>query len=84
MQQTIVTCMSTLHKDSELPRSICALVVGTEHNQVLLMEPSSTAIVRRIDLPSTPVFMAVQVCIPQFQLFEFVRVRTIEHDNSDI
>ena len=53
--------MSTLHKDSELPRSICALVVGTEHNQVLLMEPSGTAIVRRIDLPSAPVFMAVQV-----------------------
>ena len=28
--------------------------------QVLIMEPSGTAIMKRITLPSTPVFMAVQ------------------------
>jgi hypothetical protein len=33
-QQTLVTCMETLQKDAEAPRTICSLVVGTEHNQV--------------------------------------------------
>jgi hypothetical protein len=33
-QQTMVTCMETLQKDSEAARTICSLVVGTEHNQV--------------------------------------------------
>jgi Bardet-Biedl syndrome 1 protein len=33
-QQTVAACMATLQKDSEQPRTVCSLVVGTENKQV--------------------------------------------------
>jgi hypothetical protein len=48
-QQTMVTCMETLQKDSEAARTICSLVVGTEHNQVCFMVRSNDGFVCAID-----------------------------------
>jgi len=58
-QQTTVTCMETLNKNKEDPRAIGMLVVGTESSHVIITDQWGTSILKKIALPSVPVFMAV-------------------------
>mmetsp|Transcript_50681 Transcript_50681/g.99275 ORF Transcript_50681/g.99275 Transcript_50681/m.99275 type:complete len:589 (-) Transcript_50681:207-1973(-) len=58
-QQTTVTCMETLNKNKEDPRAISMLVVGTESAHVIITDQWGTSILKKIQLPSVPVFMAV-------------------------
>ena len=61
VQHTVVTCIETVCKDTEDSKGICSLVVGTEHGEVLILEPSGTAISKRIVVSnSAPAFIASQ------------------------
>eukprot|EP00455_Lapot_gusevi_P029644 TRINITY_DN3175_c0_g1_i7.p1 TRINITY_DN3175_c0_g1~~TRINITY_DN3175_c0_g1_i7.p1 ORF type:complete len:595 (+),score=101.41 TRINITY_DN3175_c0_g1_i7:67-1851(+) len=59
-QQTVVTCMETLQKDSEEPKSISCLVLGTENREVIILDPSGTSIAKRVEIPGVPAFIACQ------------------------
>jgi len=59
VRQTVMTCMETLKKDMEDDDAVSMLVAGTEAGQVLILEPSGTAVSSKIQLPSPPVFLAV-------------------------
>jgi len=60
-QQTLITCMEVLKKDSEEPDSVSLLVVGTESGAVYILppDPAGSAYVCKIQLQSTPVMMNV-------------------------
>ena len=50
--------METLKKDMEEDDAVSMLVVGTEAGQVLVLEPSGTAVQVNVQLPSAPAFLA--------------------------
>ena len=53
--------METICKDSEDPKSVSCLVIGTENGEILLMEPSGTTISKRIPVSSSAItFIATQ------------------------
>lgn len=58
-QKTLVTCMSTMNKNDEAEGAVSSLVVGTEHGQVLILDPPGSSIAARVQLPSTPTMLAV-------------------------
>jgi Bardet-Biedl syndrome 1 protein len=60
VQLTVATCMETLNKNMQTERAVSSLVVGTESRHVLIMDPSGTAILKKFELPSVPVLLAVQ------------------------
>ena len=51
--------METLRKDMDEPDAVSMLVVGTESGHVIILEPSGTQELAKVQLPSAPVFMAV-------------------------
>ncbi len=46
--QTVVTCLDTLQKDSDDPRGVSSVVVGTENREILILDPSGTSILKKI------------------------------------
>lgn len=58
-QLTVVTCMETLHKNMSNETAVSMLVVGTESRHVLILDTTGTAILKKLQLPDVPVFMAV-------------------------
>ena len=60
-QQTLITCMEPLKKDSEEVDALTLIVVGTEAGQVMILplDPNNSAFLCKITLPSTPVLMSV-------------------------
>ena len=60
-QQTLITCMEPLKKDSDEVDALTLIVVGTEAGQVMILplDPNNSAFLCRITLPSTPVLMSV-------------------------
>ncbi len=46
--QTVVTCLETLQKDSDDPRGVGSVVVGTENREILILDPSGTSILKKI------------------------------------
>jgi hypothetical protein len=50
-----------LHLTLAQYRQVSMLIVGTEARQVLIMDTAGTAILKKIQLPDVPVFMAVSV-----------------------
>lgn len=54
-QQTLITCMDTLKKDSEEEDAISLLVVGTESGRVYILpqDPSNTNVLCEVRLPSS-------------------------------
>lgn len=61
LQLTIITCMDIMKKDSEDVDAITLLVVGTEAGQLLILpqDPSNSAYLCKIQLPSTPSMLSV-------------------------
>jgi Bardet-Biedl syndrome 1 protein len=51
--------METLNKSMQNERAVGMLVVGTESQHILIMDPSGTAIQKKVQLPSVPVFIAI-------------------------
>mmetsp|Transcript_36912 Transcript_36912/g.115586 ORF Transcript_36912/g.115586 Transcript_36912/m.115586 type:complete len:596 (-) Transcript_36912:28-1815(-) len=58
-QRTLVTCMEVLKQSQESDDAVSSLVIGTEHSQVLILDPPGSAIVVRVTLPAVPAYMAV-------------------------
>eukprot|EP00753_Platysulcus_tardus_P001082 PLAT11031.1.p1 GENE.PLAT11031.1~~PLAT11031.1.p1 ORF type:complete len:593 (-),score=328.29 PLAT11031.1:168-1946(-) len=58
-QQTVITCMETIHKNQEERDAISCLVLGTESKQVIILEPGGNRMKAQFDLPDVPVFMAI-------------------------
>ena len=56
-QQTVITCMEVLLKDKDEAGGLGCLVVGTEDNQVLILDSTGASIVKKFKLPSAPVFI---------------------------
>jgi len=62
VQQTLITCMDVLKKDSEEPDAISLIVVGTEsgHVYILPQDPSNSNFLCKLQLPtSCPVMFSV-------------------------
>lgn len=58
-QHTVVTCMETMKKDHDAEDAVSSLVIGTENNQVLILDPSGSKVVCQAMLPSVPTIMAI-------------------------
>lgn len=60
-QQTLITCMEVLKKDSDEPDSVSLLVVGTENGAIYILppDPAGSAYLCKIQLQSAPVLMNV-------------------------
>lgn len=62
LQQTVVTCMDTLHKDLVEEGAPSCLVLGTEHRGLYILKPDLATVgenvLRHVTLPSVPVFLA--------------------------
>lgn len=58
VQKTVITCMETVRKDSEDENSISRLVIGTENQTLLIVNPLDCSILVNCRLPGVPVFVA--------------------------
>lgn len=46
--QTVITCMSTLKKNMADEDAISCLVIGTESNEILVLDPEAFTILARV------------------------------------
>src|SRR5262249_28341624 len=51
--------METLNKNLPGDHAISSLVIGTESRHILILDPSGTTILKKFQLKSVPVFMAI-------------------------
>jgi len=51
--------METMKKDTDADDAVSSLVIGTENNQVLILDPSGSKVVCEATLPSPPAILAV-------------------------
>ncbi|XP_060108289.1 Bardet-Biedl syndrome 1 protein [Heteronotia binoei] len=58
-RQTVITCMSTLKKNMADEDAISCLVIGTESNEILVLDPEAFTVLARMALPSVPAFLDV-------------------------
>jgi Bardet-Biedl syndrome 1 protein len=60
-QNTVITCMDVLKKDSEEHDAVCVLVVGTEAGEVYILpqDPINSSYICKLLLPSAPVLLNV-------------------------
>jgi Bardet-Biedl syndrome 1 protein len=60
-QLTLITCMDSLRKDSDEANAVSLLVVGTEAGQLMVLpqDPSGSAFLCKVSLPSPPVMLSV-------------------------
>lgn len=60
-QQTLLTCMEVLKKDSDDPEAVGLLVAGTESGDIYILppEPSGSSFLCKISLKSVPVMLNV-------------------------
>jgi Bardet-Biedl syndrome 1 protein len=59
VQQTTITCMETLKKDTDAEDAVSSLVIGTEACQVLILDSSGSKVVCEATLPSQPAILAI-------------------------
>eukprot|EP00026_Physarum_polycephalum_P004109 Phypoly_transcript_04126.p1 GENE.Phypoly_transcript_04126~~Phypoly_transcript_04126.p1 ORF type:complete len:331 (+),score=40.13 Phypoly_transcript_04126:151-1143(+) len=57
VQQTVITCMTTVKKSRDEVTGISCLVVGTENGQVIILDPTAGSILKKIFLKSAPAFI---------------------------
>lgn len=57
IQQTVITCMAVLCQDKDEVGGLGCLVVGTENKRVLILDSMGSAVVKKVTLPSVPVFI---------------------------
>lgn len=51
--------METLNKNKSGPMAVSMLVIGTEARQIVILDPSGTSDLHKIQLPSVPVFLNI-------------------------
>jgi Bardet-Biedl syndrome 1 protein len=61
VQQTVITCLETLNKESDAADAVCHLVVGTEAGEfyILPCDPFNSNYICKVKLSSTPVMLDV-------------------------
>lgn len=59
IQQSVVTCLNTIKKDSDATDALSSLVIGTENGQVFILDTAGSQILVRVQLPSPPLHFAV-------------------------
>mmetsp|Transcript_36995 Transcript_36995/g.44743 ORF Transcript_36995/g.44743 Transcript_36995/m.44743 type:complete len:613 (+) Transcript_36995:397-2235(+) len=59
VQQTCITCMETIKKNMEDNDAVSCLVIGTEAQQMIILDPTGTSVSVKVKIPSVPVFLAV-------------------------
>lgn len=61
VQNTLISCMDVLKKDSDDADAISLLVVGTESGQLFILpqDPQNSNVLCRLQLPATPALLAV-------------------------
>jgi len=57
IQQTVIVAMTVLRKDKDEPGAIGCLIIGTETGRILILDPSGSSIMKKVQLPSIPVFV---------------------------
>lgn len=64
VQQTVITCMDTVKKDSEEADALSMLVVGTEscYIYILPVDPTNSNVLCKVLLPSVPTHLSVSGC----------------------
>uniref|UniRef100_A0A7S1PG26 Bardet-Biedl syndrome 1 N-terminal domain-containing protein n=1 Tax=Percolomonas cosmopolitus TaxID=63605 RepID=A0A7S1PG26_9EUKA len=58
-QTSVITCMEVLKKDKDEDDSVGCLVLGTEDNQVLVLDQSASRVLKTFRVPATPVSMSM-------------------------
>lgn len=58
VQQTSITCMSTIKKSLDEPDAVSSLYFGTEAGQLYILQPAGTEVRNKFQLSSPPVFVA--------------------------
>ena len=48
VQQTVITCMTVVKKSKEEDTAVGSLVIGTESSNIMLLEPSASAINKKV------------------------------------
>lgn len=60
VHNNFITCMGKLYKNIEDSKSQSLLLLGTENQQIMILEPSGMAILKTFDLKAVPVFITTQ------------------------
>ncbi|XP_067328509.1 Bardet-Biedl syndrome 1 protein [Anolis sagrei] len=58
-RQTVITCMATLKKNMVDEDAVSCLVIGTENNEILILDPEAFTILAKMTVPSVPAFLDV-------------------------
>ena len=58
-RETVITCMTALKKDVSEEDAISAIVVGTEHKQVLIIDSEAFTVLQTFNIPSVPSILNV-------------------------
>uniref|UniRef100_A0A667YJI7 BBSome complex member BBS1 n=1 Tax=Myripristis murdjan TaxID=586833 RepID=A0A667YJI7_9TELE len=58
-RQTVITCMGTLRKSTADEDGVSCLVIGTENNDVYVLDPEAFTILSKMSLPAAPTMMDV-------------------------
>jgi Bardet-Biedl syndrome 1 protein len=57
IQQTVIVAMTVLKKDKDEHGAIGCLVIGTENSRILILDPTGSSIMKKVQLPSIPAFI---------------------------
>lgn len=58
-RQTVITCIATLKKNMADEDAVSCLVIGTESNDIYILDPEAFTILSKLSLPSAPTLMDV-------------------------
>ncbi|XP_056153450.1 Bardet-Biedl syndrome 1 protein [Lampris incognitus] len=58
-RQTVITCIGTLKKSTADEDGVSCLVIGTESNEIYILDPEAFTILSKLSLPSVPTMMDV-------------------------
>ncbi|XP_044304769.1 Bardet-Biedl syndrome 1 protein [Varanus komodoensis] len=58
-RQTVITCMATLKKNMVDEEAISCLVIGTENEEILILDPEAFTVLAKMSVPSVPAFLDV-------------------------
>jgi len=62
LHKNYITCLGRINKSRDEEKTVQMLVVGTEHEQIIILEPSGQKVKAEIKLKSVPVFILCDGC----------------------
>ena len=57
IHKNFISCLGKINKNIDEEKSVQMLLVGTEHNQLIVLEPNGTKVKKEFTLKSVPVFI---------------------------